>query len=115
MSGPADRLEARTRAVIGMLSEVAAIPATVVSDGDVYVNDEYIGDGYGRPSEAGVAAIRSVAENEGIILDPVYTGKAMSGMLDRVSRGLLHNARDVVFLHTGGAPAIHPYAEFLRS
>jgi len=115
VSGPADRLEARTRAVIGMLSEVAAIPATVVSDGDVYINDEYIGDGYGRPSEAGVAAIRSVAENEGIILDPVYTGKAMSGMLDRVSRGLLDNARDVVFLHTGGAPAIHPYAEFLRS
>jgi 1-aminocyclopropane-1-carboxylate deaminase/D-cysteine desulfhydrase-like pyridoxal-dependent ACC family enzyme len=48
-------------------------------------------------------------------LDPIYTGKAMSAMLDMLKKQNLRNARDVVFLHTGGAPAIHPYADFLRS
>ena len=63
---------------------------------------------------AGVAAIRTVAKNEGVILDPVYTGKCMSGLLEMVKNDELENPKDVVFLHTGGAPAIHPYADFLR-
>ena len=66
-------------------------------------------------TEAGIAAIRSVGENEGIILDPVYTSKGMSAMLDMVKNKRLENAQDVVFLHTGGAPAIHPYAEFFKT
>jgi len=115
VSAPGARLEDRTREVLGMISEVAAIPREVVPDGDVYVNDEYIGAGYGRPTDAGVAAMRTLAGNEGIILDPIYTGKCMSGMLDMLSKGALDNASDVVFIHTGGAPAIHPYAEFLRA
>jgi len=108
-------LEDRTREVMAMISDVASIPTSVIRNGDVLVNDEYLGAGYGRPSDAGVAAIRTVAENEGVLLDPVYTGKAMSGMLDMVRNGKLENARDVVFLHTGGAPAIHPYSEFFKS
>lgn len=115
VSAPSARLEERTREVLGMISDVAAIPTDIVGERDVYVNDEYIGTGYGRPTEAGVAAIRLLAENEGVILDPIYTGKGMSGMLDMLEKGTLDQARDVVFLHTGGAPAIHPYAEFLRA
>lgn len=114
VSAPSARLEERTREVLSMISDVAAIPGDIVGGRDVYVNDEYIGTGYGRPTEAGVAAIRLLAENEGVILDPIYTGKGMSGMLDMLENGMLEQARDVVFLHTGGAPAIHPYAEFLR-
>jgi L-cysteate sulfo-lyase len=112
VSASRERLEERTRNVIGMISEVSDIPRDIVGDREIIINDEYIGTGYGRPSVAGVAAIRMVAENEGVILDPIYTGKAMSGMLDLIRKGALDNARDVVFLHTGGAPAIHPYAEF---
>ena len=115
VSASRERLEERTRNVIGMISEVSDIPRDIVGDREIIINDEYIGTGYGRPSVAGVAAIRMVAENEGVILDPIYTGKAMSGMLDLIRKGALDNARDVVFLHTGGAPAIHPYAEFLRT
>jgi L-cysteate sulfo-lyase len=115
VSAPSARLEDRTREVMAMISDVASIPTSVIRNGDVLVNDEYLGAGYGRPSDAGVAAIRTVAENEGVLLDPVYTGKAMSGMLDMVRNGKLDNARDVVFLHTGGAPAIHPYSEFFKS
>ena len=115
VSGPRARLENRTANVLGMISEVSGIPRDIVGDHEIIINDEYIGTGYGRPTDAGVAAMRTVAENEGVILDPVYTGKAMSGLLDMIRKGALDNARDVVFLHTGGVPAIHPYAEYLRT
>lgn len=115
VSAPGTTLEERTRNVLDMISDVAAIPKETVDDREIYISDEYIGAGYGRPSEAGVAAIRMLAENEGIILDPIYTGKGMSGMLDMLRKGTLDNSRDVVFLHTGGAPAIHPYAEFFQA
>lgn len=110
-----ERVEERTRNVLGMISEVSGIPREIVRDDDVYVNDEYIGEGYGRPSEACVAAMRTLARNEGVILDPVYTGKGMAGMLDMIGNGKLSGVRGAVFLHTGGAPAIHPYAEFLQT
>lgn len=108
------RLEARTREVLDMICEETGIAEDFVKEEDIFVNDEYIGPGYGRPTDAGIAAIRTVAENEGVILDPVYTGKCMSAMLDMVRNGKLQNPKDVVFLHTGGAPAIHPYADFFR-
>jgi len=115
VSAPGERLEARTREVLDMICERTNIARDFIKDEDIYVNDEYLGDGYGRPTDAGIAAIRTVAENEGVLLDPVYTSKCMSAMLDLVKNGKLQNARDVVFLHTGGAPAIHPYAEFFRT
>lgn len=115
VSAPRPRLEARTRDVLDMICDETDIAKGFIKDEDIFVNDDYIGSGYGRPTDAGIAAIRAVAENEGVILDPVYTGKGMSAMLDMVKNGKLENARDVVFLHTGGAPAIHPYAEFFKA
>ena len=114
VTGPAERIVAGNKYVLDRMSERTGIDRTIVPDSDIIVYDEYVGEGYGRPTEAGVAAIRTVGENEGVILDPVYTSKCMAAMLDLVKNGRLENARDVVFLHTGGAPAIHPYAEFLR-
>ena len=108
------RLEARTQEVLDMICDETGIAKDFVKEEDIYVNDEYVGSGYGRPTDTGIAAIRTVAENEGVILDPVYTGKCMSAMLDMVKNTHLENPKDVVFLHTGGAPAIHPYAEFFR-
>ena len=108
-------LEARLRSVLDMICDETGIAKDFIADHEITINDNYIGAGYGRPTDAGVAAIRLVAENEGVILDPVYTSKCMSGMLDMLKSGRLENARDVVFLHTGGVPAIHPYAEYLRS
>lgn len=115
VSGPGASLEERTRNVLTMISNTAVIPRALVADRDVYVNDEYVGTGYGRPTDAGIAAMRALAENEGVILDPIYTGKCMSGMLDMLGNKKIDDARDVVFLHTGGAPAIHAYAEFLQT
>jgi L-cysteate sulfo-lyase len=115
VSAPGERLESRTREVLDMICDKTGIARDFIKDHDIIVNDEYLGDGYGRPSDAGIAAIRTVAENEGVILDPVYTGKCMSAVLDMLQNNKLEDVRDVVFLHTGGAPAIHPYAEYFRT
>ena len=115
VSAPRDRLETRVRDVLNMICDETGIAKDLVKDNDIIVNDEYLGEGYGRPTAAGIAAIRTVGENEGVILDPVYTGKCMSAMLDLVKSRKLESPNNVVFLHTGGAPAIHPYADFFRT
>jgi len=116
VSADRQRSRARIRGVLAMISETLEAPPDLVSDADIIIHDDFIGEGYGRPTKAGIAAMRAVASSEGIILDPVYTGKAMAGLmaLANPADGPLRNGRDIVFLHTGGAPAIHPYAEFLR-
>lgn len=82
---------------------------------DININDEYYGDRYGVPTEAGNQAILTAAQTEALILDPVYTGKAMSGLIDVVSRGLIDKDRTVVFLHTGGSPALMAFESEFRS
>ena len=71
----------------------------------------YVGERYGIPTEAGLAAIHLVARTEGILLDPVYTGKAMSALIEDILAGKLDPDVPVLFLHTGGAPALFGYAE----
>lgn len=88
------------------------LPVTI--DGaDVAVDEGYIGERYGRVTEASRAALRLVAECEGIILDPVYSSKAMSGLIDHIKTGQLRKGETVVFVHTGGNPAVFAYAEDL--
>jgi L-cysteate sulfo-lyase len=76
---------------------------------EVTVFGDYVGEGYAILSSEIVRAIRMVAENEGILLDPVYTGKAMAGLLDLCERGYFAPKANVVFLHTGGTPALFSY------
>lgn len=73
--------------------------------------DEYFAPRYGEPNRAGMDAVRLVAATEGLLLDPVYTGKAMAGLLDGIARGRINGDGPVVFLHTGGAPALFAYRE----
>lgn len=68
----------------------------------VRVNDKYIGPGYAAAEPAVFAAIRRVAALEGLVLDPVYTGKAFHGMLKEIERGAYAGASDLIFVHTGG-------------
>lgn len=79
------------------------------------INDEYIGAGYGHANAEVFAAIKLLARTEGIILDPVYTGKAFAGLLEQIRRGELHSASDVVFVHTGGVYGIFPYRQQLQT
>ncbi|RME82658.1 MAG: D-cysteine desulfhydrase family protein [Caldilineae bacterium] len=73
------------------------------------VEGRYVGDGYGKPSLEGNTAIARLARSEGIVLDPIYTGKAFAGMLDLLERGELEGESPIVFLHTGGAPGLFAF------
>jgi D-cysteine desulfhydrase family pyridoxal phosphate-dependent enzyme len=77
---------------------------------DIIVNDRYLGACYGAPTPEGHAAIRKVAQLEGIFLDPVYTGKTMAGVYNLVERGEIARGSTVVFWHTGGVPGIFGHA-----
>ncbi len=80
-----------------------------VQPSEIEVNDSYIGDGYGLASEECLNAIRLVAQTEGIFLDPIYTGKAMAGLIDLIEKGRFKTEDKIVFIHTGGIPAIFAY------
>ena len=77
----------------------------------VDVLDQYIGPGYGLPSDAMLEAVTLVARTEGLLLDPVYTGKAMAGLIDLVRSGRFGKDQTVVFLHTGGSAALSAYPD----
>ncbi len=66
----------------------------------------FVGDGYAVPSKEGVEAIRLLARHEGIFLDPVYTGKGMAGLIGLVRKGFFDRSDNVLFIHTGGVPAL---------
>jgi len=80
----------------------------------VRVHDDQVGPGYAQPTDEMVEAVRMFARLEGLILDPVYTGKAAAGLLSLVRRGILASG-DVVFVHTGGAPALFAYPDPVAS
>ena len=75
----------------------------------IVVDDRHVGPGYGLPTPQMLDAVRSVARHEGILLDPVYTGKAMAGMLAWLREGRFGGDEDVIFIHTGGAAALFGY------
>lgn len=70
---------------------------------------EYVGEGYGKLTPEAVEAIKLVARTEGILLDPVYSGKAMAALIDRIHRKAIESDETVLFLHTGGFPALFAY------
>jgi D-cysteine desulfhydrase family pyridoxal phosphate-dependent enzyme len=73
---------------------------------EVLVNSDYLGGGYGVMGEAEVEAIRLFARTEGLLLDPVYTGRAAAGLIDLIRKGFFQRDQIVLFWHTGGTPAL---------
>lgn len=71
--------------------------------------DEYVGPGYSLPTPEMAEAVRLLARTEGILLDPVYTGKAMAGLIDLVRKDYFKKDDNVLFIHTGGSPALYAY------
>jgi len=80
----------------------------------VVAYDDYVGPGYSLPTAAMAEAVTLLARTESILLDPVYSGKAMSGLIDLVRKGVLPAGSNVLFLHTGGSPALYAYEETFR-
>jgi D-cysteine desulfhydrase family pyridoxal phosphate-dependent enzyme len=82
--------------------------------GDVTIRDEYSGRDYGIPTRASIEATKLVARTEALILDPVYTSKAMAGLINMVEGGEFRKDENVCFVHTGGVPALFPYKEYFQ-
>lgn len=81
---------------------------------DVTALDEWVGPGYSLPTDEMVEAVRMLARTEAILLDPVYSGKAMAGLIGLTRRGELKRGERVLFVHTGGAPALYAYQKVLQ-
>ena len=77
---------------------------------DIWIEDEYVGQAYGIPSEGGIEAIYRAAQAEGVLLDPVYTGKAMHGLISLAQQQRIAPGSEVIFVHCGGSPALYPFA-----
>lgn len=93
-------------------AELAGIETRLTPD-DILFIGEYLGPGYGQPSDAGLEAMTLLARTEGLLVEHVYTAKALSGLIDHIRAGHFRADQDVVFLHTGGTPAIFAEAEML--
>jgi 1-aminocyclopropane-1-carboxylate deaminase/D-cysteine desulfhydrase-like pyridoxal-dependent ACC family enzyme len=100
--------EVELREIVERLAREVAedIGGPGVLPADLIVDDSMLGGGYGVPSAAGDAAMRLLARSEGVFADPVYTGKALAGLLELVRRGRFREDDVVVFVHTGGGPAL---------
>jgi len=88
--------------------EMLGLP-TEISEGDVVVSDAVFAPGYGRMNEAVASAIDLAARKEALLLDPVYTGRAMAGLIAEIGSGQIAAGSRVLFLHTGGGPAMFAY------
>ncbi|MBC0853102.1 MULTISPECIES: D-cysteine desulfhydrase [Pantoea] len=95
------KVDAIRQALASQLSVEAKAPVTLW--------DDYFGPRYGEPNEEGTEAIKLLARLEGLLLDPVYTGKAMAGLIDGISQNRFRREGPLLFVHTGGAPALFAY------
>lgn len=101
-----DRIACRCREIADLLGV-----ASPVAETDIVLRDEHLAPGYGRLNAATRRAIETAARSEALLLDPVYSGRAMAGFLDRAAAA--GPGRALLFLHTGGAPAIFAYGDSL--
>jgi D-cysteine desulfhydrase family pyridoxal phosphate-dependent enzyme len=85
-----------------------------ITEQDVLVMDEYIQDGYGIVNKDVSDAVRIMAMNESIFIDPVYTGKAITALIDLVKKGYFRKEDKIVFFHTGGTAALFPNKHLLQ-
>ena len=95
-------LAQRTAVYMGLNPEIVAREKVVA-------NSDYVGDGYGLPTSSMVEAVKMLAKYEGILLDPVYSGKGFAGLVDLIRKGPFKKGENVVFLHTGGSISLFGY------
>ena len=104
-----------SRKVADQLPKVVALQQAVANSLELQANaeiklwDDYFAPGYGTPNDEGMEAVKLLAQLEGILLDPVYTGKAMAGLIDGINQKRFKDEGPILFIHTGGAPALFAY------
>ncbi len=100
-------LASRTRELLGVAGD---LPRQAVA-----ANSDYVGDGYGLPTEGMLEALTLFARHEGILLDPVYSGKGAAGLIDLIRKGYFTRDENVVFIHTGGSAGLFGYRQVLEA
>ncbi|MFT4609105.1 MAG: L-cysteate sulfo-lyase [Cellvibrionaceae bacterium] len=95
-------------------AELLGLPGAIL-ESDILVDDRFTGPGYGFPDEGTLEAIKLCARNESILLDPVYSGKGMAGLIGMIREGYYKKDENVVFLHTGGSFALFAYQELIAN
>ena len=110
VGGDRAAIEAQVCGLANAVAELLGIDARLDAS-DIAVHDEYVGERYGVPTSAGLEAMKLAGRREGLILDPVYTAKAMSAVIDHIRHGAIGADETVVFVHSGGLPIVFAYAE----
>ena len=104
-----ERVLDRSRAAAGLVGR-----QDLIEEDDVNVDDGYLGPGYGLPDDKLMEGIQLAAGCEALIVDPVYSGKAMAGLIGLVRQGVFEKDQNVVFVHTGGTPALFAYTGMFK-
>ncbi len=113
VNAPQDVQEERVFKLATETAELVSASGSVTRD-DIVADCNYIGSGYGEPTDGMNEALLLLARQEGLLFDPVYSGKALAGMVDYVRRGRFSKGQSILFLHTGGSAGIFAYADILK-
>ena len=105
---PKQAQEGRVFDLAQQTCELLGVPGAISRE-DVVANCDYIGPGYGKPTPGMIEAVTMVARLEGILLDPVYSGKGMAGLIDLCRKGHFKKGQNILFLHTGGSVGLFGY------
>lgn len=113
VSRPKDAQEEIVFKLAGETAELLGVKGGIERD-SVVCYSEYVGPGYSLPTDSMIEAVKLFAKEEAILLDPVYSGKAAAGLIDLVRKGTFPKGSNVLFLHTGGSPALYAYMDTFR-
>ena len=108
---PKEKQEENVWKLVQATVDYMGLPASAVERADVVANSDYVGDGYGIPTDSMIEAVHLLAQQEGILLDPVYSGKGMAGLIALIRSGHFKKGENVVFVHTGGAVGLYGYRQ----
>jgi L-cysteate sulfo-lyase len=109
---PRDRQEANVHRLAEATAQKLGLKGGIPRDA-VEANCDYVGAGYGIPTDGMAEAVLLTARLEGLFLDPVYSGKAMAGLIDLIRKGNFGKQENIVFIHTGGQAGLFGYRDFL--
>ena len=112
VNAPKDVQEEKVWKLAQATADFVGAPGCVVRE-DVIANCDYVGDGYGLPTKAMNDAVMLLARMEGVLFDPVYSGKGLAGMLDLIGQGYFKKAKNILFVHTGGSAGLFGYSDKL--
>ena len=113
VNAPKDAQEEKVWKLAVETADYVGAPGCVQRE-DIVANCDYVGDGYGVPTESMNDAVMLLARLEGLLFDPVYSGKGLAGMIDLVTTGYFAGAKSIVFIHTGGSVGLFGYSAQLK-